>query len=98
MTPSKEGHAWILGFDIGGTKTAVVAGSATGLVFDRKVGTSGAAGGFESMWARMTEMADELIAEHGRPAAIGVSVAGPVDASRGVVQSPPISPAGTRSP
>ena len=44
------------------------------------------------MWARMTEMADELIGDHGLPAAIGVSVAGPVDASRGIVQSPPNLP------
>jgi glucokinase len=83
---------WILGFDIGGTKVAVLAGTAAGDVLDRKMMSSGATPGFEPMWATMTALADELIAQHGPPLAIGVSVGGPVDSQRGIVKSPPNLP------
>jgi glucokinase len=83
---------WILGFDVGGTKTAVVAGTSGGEVLDRRTRASEAEAGFEPMWVAMTALADELIAARGRPAAIGVSIGGPLDSERGVVYSPPNLP------
>ncbi len=86
------GTGWILGFDIGGTKTAVVAGTVDGSVLQRHVAASEAAEGFRPMWVRMTEMADDLVAGFGPPCAIGVSIGGPIDQARGIVLSPPNLP------
>jgi glucokinase len=90
--PTAGAWPWILGFDVGGTKTAVVAGTAAGIVLDRRSRPSEAGGGFERMWAAMVASADELITELGRPVAIGVSIGGPVDTELGVVYSPPNLP------
>jgi glucokinase len=83
---------WILGFDIGGTKTAVVAGTAQGEILDRRTRPSNAGAGFQPMWTAMTTAADELIAERAAPVAIGVSIGGPLDTERGIVHSPPNLP------
>lgn len=83
---------WILGFDVGGTKTAVVAGTKEGTVLARMARPSNAEGGFEPMWAAMVSSADELIDDLGHPTAIGVSIGGPVDVERGIVYSPPNLP------
>lgn len=83
---------WILGFDIGGTKTAVVAGTAQGQVLARRSAPSNAALGFAPMWAAMVASADELISQWGPPLAVGVSIGGPLDAERGIVHSPPNLP------
>jgi glucokinase len=83
---------WILGFDVGGTKTAVLAGTANGEVWKRRAERSPAADGFEAMWASMTAMADGLIAERGRPGAVSVSIGGPLDSENGIVYSPPNLP------
>jgi glucokinase len=91
-------RGWILGFDIGGTKTAVVAGTAEGTVLDRLVSASDAAGGFGPMWERMTAAADRLTAARGQPRAIGVSIGGPLDHARGIVLSPPNLPGWDRIP
>lgn len=90
MSPSAK--PWILGFDIGGTKTAVVAGTPTGTIVASTVGPSNTGAGFASMWAAMVAPAEDLIAELGRPVAIGVSIGGPLDAERGIVYSPPNLP------
>jgi glucokinase len=83
---------WILGLDIGGTKTTVLAGSATGDVFERRRLASDAQAGFDRMWAHITAAADELVALRGRPTAVGVSIGGPLDHRRGIVYSPPNLP------
>jgi glucokinase len=83
---------WILGFDIGGTKTAVVAGTAGGEVLARLVRPSNAAAGFEPMWAAMCESADQLIATWGVPIAASACIGGPLDSQRGIVHSPPNLP------
>lgn len=83
---------WILGFDIGGTKTAVSAGTLAADILARTVHPSHADAGFESMWTAMVAPAEELIADLGHPVAIGVSVGGPVDTDRGIVYSPPNLP------
>ena len=90
-SPSQS-SPWILGFDIGGTKTAVLAGTADGQVLARLARPSNALAGFDTMWAGMVASADELIGERGQPMAIGVCVGGPLDAERGIVHSPPNLP------
>ncbi len=87
-----SGTGWILGLDIGGTKTTVLAGSATGEVFERRRLASHAQTGFARMWAQITAAADELVASRGRPTAVGVSIGGPLDHRRGIVYSPPNLP------
>jgi len=83
---------WILGLDIGGTKTAVVAGTATGEVLRRTISHSNAQHGFRPMWTTMVGHADALVADFGPPTAIGVSIGGPMDAERGIILSPPNLP------
>lgn len=82
-------NAWILGFDIGGTKIAVVAGTAVGTILERRAYEHTREVGFEPSWKAMTSLADAIIAERGRPVAIGVSIGGPLDRDRGVILSPP---------
>ncbi len=85
-------RAWILGLDIGGTKTAAVAGTVTGDTFDRIAFASRPERGFEPMWRDIVEAGKDLVARHGRPEAIGVSIGGPMDQARGVILSPPNLP------
>ena len=85
-------HGWILGFDVGGTKTAVLAGTADAEVLDREAFPTGAEIGFDGAWRQMVDAGDRLIARHGGPIAIGVSIGGPLDAARGIVRSPPNLP------
>jgi glucokinase len=88
-SPTSE---WILGLDIGGTTTSAVAGQASGQIFDRRTCPSHAERGFAAMWEMMTAAADELVNEHGRPSAVGVSIGGPVSTEQGIVHSPPNLP------
>ncbi|MBA3415723.1 MAG: ROK family protein [Chloroflexia bacterium] len=85
-------RTWILGFDIGGTKTAAVAGTATGETFDRGAFASRPERGFEPMWHDIVEAGKGLVARHGQPEAIGVSIGGPLHHARGVILSPPNLP------
>ncbi len=88
-TPSTD---WILGFDIGGTKTAAVAGTAHGEIVDRVVFSSGPARGFEPMWSDLVAAGQELVARHGKPSGVGASIGGPLDSARGIICSPPNLP------
>jgi glucokinase len=87
-----ERPSWVLGLDIGGTKTAIVAGSVTGTVLERQAHPSEAGRGFAGMWESMTAAAGQLVARRGAPLAIGVSIGGPLDAERGIIYSPPNLP------
>jgi len=82
----------IIGFDIGGTKTSVSCGTADGTVLARIVQASATDTGFEGMFGAMASAADELISEWGHPAAIGVSIGGPLDTEKGIIHSPPNLP------
>lgn len=76
----------ILALDFGGTKlsAAVAYENEREWLARRRVFTPATADGpYE--YAAMLEMAHDLIAEVGQPAAIGVSFGGPVDAAQGVV-------------
>ncbi len=77
----------ILALDFGGTKLSAAmttAGSQTWLAHRRVFTPDDADGAFE--YHTMLGMARELIAETGKPAAIGVSFGGPVDAAAGRVR------------
>lgn len=83
---------WILGFDVGGTKTAALAGNETGQTLDRLSFASQPERGFECMWGEMVAAGETLIERHGMPWAVGVSIGGPLDTERGVIHSPPNLP------
>lgn len=85
-------RGWILGLDIGGTKTAAVAGTATGETFDRVVFASRPERGFQPMWQDIVDAGGQLVERHGQPISIGVSIGGPMDHARGVIFSPPNLP------
>lgn len=77
----------ILALDFGGTKlsAAITTANRQDWLAQRRVFTPATADGpYE--YAAMLTMARELIAETGRPVAIGVSFGGPVDAQQGLVR------------
>ena len=82
----------ILGFDIGGTQTTVVIGSERLGIVDRVSFSSQPQRGFEAMWQDIVRHGHLLVAKHGQPALIGVSIGGPMDFSTGTIQSPPNLP------
>jgi glucokinase len=100
----------LIGVDIGGTKTAVVAGvlHAEGLRIAgrRAFPTEPAVRSWRSTLARICGEARALLAEGraagspaaGSPAAIGVSCGGPLDSREGVLLSPPNLPGWDRVP
>ncbi len=77
----------ILALDFGGTKLSAAMtthGTQTWLAHRRIFTPENADGAFE--YRTMLDMARELIAETGKPTAIGVSFGGPVDAAAGMVR------------
>ena len=83
----------LLGFDIGGTKCAVVLGRTTAdgvAIRDRLVFATGER---DETLAQLEADAKELIRRHGaEPAALGISCGGPLDSARGVILGPPNLP------
>lgn len=84
----------LLGFDIGGTKCAVVLGDMSGAPVDKvKFATKT---GFDAVWPELIAATRELLAKNQLTVedivAVGVSCGGPLDAKRGVVMSPPNLP------
>lgn len=83
----------ILGVDIGGTKSAVVLGTAQGEIVDRLEMPTQAEEGPSAILARLTDMARDLVGRHGcSPEGIGISCGGPLDTKSGIVYSPPNLP------
>ncbi len=87
----------LLGFDIGGTKCAVILGAAAdgNLTIEERVAfptPAGPSAATEEMFSR----AEALLSKHslaaGDVAGIGISCGGPLDSRRGVVLSPPNLP------
>lgn len=76
----------LLGVDIGGTKTAVCAATASGEILDRQ--SFATAGPSETI--KMIVSAARAMAE--RAEAIGISCGGPLDWQRGLILSPPNLP------
>ena len=84
---------YILGFDIGGTKCAVVTaeynGSSVKILEKKKCTTDHTVSG-EEMLQKLIEMADTILTK--KPDRIGVSCGGPLDSRRGIVLCPPNLP------
>ena len=90
---------WIIGLDIGGTKTAVVAGDARGNILRREQFPSEPDRGFDDMFARITGCMGRVAAGmESQPRAVSVSVGGPLDVRKGIVLSPPNLPGWNRIP
>lgn len=84
---------WIIGLDIGGTKTAVVAGDRQGHIIHREQFATDAGRGFDDVFSRMQESMTRVLSHVGAPPrAVSVSVGGPLDVLRGVIKSPPNLP------
>lgn len=79
----------LLGLDIGGTKSAAILGREDGTVLAREEFSSHAERGPDALIADLCAAADRL---GGEPAAIGVSIGGPLNALRGIIHQPPNLP------
>lgn len=84
---------YLLGFDIGGTKCAVITAKYEGgeleLCARESIPTDRGAGPYE-MIDRLCALADGIL--EARPDAIGISCGNPMDSKRGVILSPPNLP------
>ena len=81
-----------LGLDIGGTKSAAVAGTSTGKLSERLEWPSNAKSGQVQMQTDIIENARKMISKHPGISSVGVSIGGPLDAENGIIQSPPNLP------
>ena len=88
----------ILGFDVGGTKSAVVIGTPAGQVIAREQFASQSQRGAQSMIADLLSRAKSLLAEHGPVCCAGVSIGGPLIPDEGLILSPPNLPGWNRIP
>ncbi|MBV9243320.1 MAG: ROK family protein [Methylobacteriaceae bacterium] len=84
--------ARLLGIDIGGTKTSLVAGTLGGRIIEKIQFSSGAGRGPQAMLGDIEERGRAMLDRHPSVTAIGASVGGPIDAERGVVLGPPNLP------
>ncbi|MBK7257244.1 MAG: ROK family protein [Ignavibacteriae bacterium] len=83
----------ILGFDIGGTKTAVVLGTREGKIIQRREMRTEPGRGFHAVFDEMCRLGEDLRITHGHGVdAVSVSVGGPLDVGRGIILSPPNLP------
>jgi glucokinase len=83
----------ILGLDIGGTKTAAVVGTCQGTIVSHQRIPTEISRGFEKVYAAIVALAREvMLAYAGRFVAVSVSIGGPLDVLKGIIQSPPNLP------
>ncbi|HZJ87607.1 MAG TPA: ROK family protein [Sphaerochaeta sp.] len=83
---------YLLGVDLGGTKTSASLGTDAGVLLD-KIVTPTAATVEETLAAIYANLEQLLLKHKVSVAAIGVSSGGPLDSEAGVIQSPPNLPA-----
>ena len=76
-----------IGFDIGGTKCAVILGDETGAVLRREAFATPQ--GYQATLAQLLAIACPMAPTS---TAVGISCGGPLDSKRGIVQSPPNLP------
>ncbi len=84
---------YILGFDIGGTKCAVVTANVENekiIIFKKESCATNHAISAYAMIEQLMKMADTILER--QPDAIGISCGGPLDSERGVIMSPPNLP------
>ena len=90
---------WIIGLDIGGTKTAVVAGDRHGGIIHREQFATEPGRGFDDVFSRLLDRVAHVVSHMGSPpCALSVSVGGPLEVMRGIVKSPPNLPGWTDVP
>jgi len=82
----------ILGWDVGGTKSGVVLGTAAGELVEDHAWPSQTERGPDAMIADFVEHARPLLAGHPGVAACGVSIGGPLNPLSGIIYSPPHLP------
>lgn len=82
----------VLGWDVGGTKSAAVIGTTSGRILARQQWPSHAKRGPEAMIAEFLTHARQLLQQHPGVTRVGVSIGGPLDSVRGIVLSPPNLP------
>ena len=83
--------AYDIGFDIGGTKCAVILGDDDGRILSRASFPTQALSGWREVLTRMCDEADALL-QNRAVRAVGVSCGGPLDQRRGLILSPPNLP------
>ncbi|MGD0464803.1 MAG: ROK family protein [Tepidisphaeraceae bacterium] len=81
-----------LGLDIGGTKCAAVLGRREGQIINRQQWSSQSRRGPEPMIQDLCDHARTLMQSHAGIVALGATIGGPLDADRGIIQSPPNLP------
>lgn len=83
----------IIGLDIGGTKTAVVEGTAAGDILARDAAPTNAARPFSETWpalaGRIRHRIEAARQAGRRPVAISVAAAGPLQIEEGILRDPP---------
>ena len=83
----------VLGWDVGGTKSAAIVASSDGVVLDRREWPSEVTTkGFEGMLRDFLDRAGSLLGRYPAIRCVGVSVGGPMNALTGMVLSPPHLP------
>jgi glucokinase len=83
----------IIGLDIGGTKTAVVAGDLLGSILERSQFATRASRGFSEIFEDLRTHVRTMAGKYGgRVVALSVSIGGPLDVLQGVIKSPPNLP------
>lgn len=83
----------ILGFDIGGTKTALVVGRRDGKIMQRLEMKTEPGRGFRTVFDEMCRLGEDLRLTSGHDLdAVSVSIGGPLDVGRGIILSPPNLP------
>lgn len=80
-----------LGIDVGGTKCGAVVGDLDGIIHHDVNWPSQAAEGPESMLAEIYRETQMLLSQHD-VVSIGVSIGGPLDTRKGIIQGPPHLP------
>lgn len=92
----------LIGFDIGGTKCAVVLGYSDhfgATILGRREVSTREADSPEQMVDILCELAKEMVQTHGlHPEAVGISCGGPLDSKSGIILSPPNLPGWDRIP
>ena len=85
--------AYLLGIDLGGTKSAALIGTSEGTILARVAATTPAAGGPDAIVPFLIDLARQARAQAPGPVVgIGISAGAPADAQRGLVYSAPNLP------
>jgi len=93
LTNPPESRRPILGFDIGGTKTAVVLGTHTANILLRREFPTNAHLPFDKTFEQIVRNSNSLLEEaeqlgYPKPVSISVSIGGPLDIERGIIYAP----------